>query len=93
MGEVIAFGRPEKEEPTACGEAFCIACGHEFVAVVPVGLEEFECPQCRTHKARYRFSFRPPAGSLVRKCCCDNDLFYLTPEGHLCANCGTYQEY
>jgi hypothetical protein len=30
---------------------------------------------------------------MIRECNCGNRLFYLTPDGHMCANCGIYQGY
>jgi hypothetical protein len=32
-------------------------------------------------------------GDMVRECRCGNQLFYIKPEGHMCANCGTVQDY
>lgn len=89
---------PPTEEPKeiaqyASGEAFCVSCGHVWAAAMPTGLVWFECPSCHTHKGRWKFSFLPEEGTLMRECNCGNRLFYLTPEGHLCAECGTYQRY
>lgn len=93
MGQVIEFGKPDPAKQWGAGEAFCIACGHEWAAVAETGTLELECPSCKTMKGKYRFEFQPSPGSLVRECNCGNQLFYLTPEGHLCANCGVYQGY
>ena len=95
---VLQFKKPaakvsESVEQHGCGEAFCIACNHTWQAVVPTGTTIFECPSCHTMKGRYRFEFMPKSGDLVRECNCGNQLFYLTTLGHMCANCGTYQEY
>ena len=51
-----------------------------------------ECPNCHTQKGKWKFEFAPAEGTLVRECNCGNQLFYLTTEGHMCANCGTYQK-
>lgn len=91
MGEVISL-RP-KDEPHASGEAFCIQCGYEWIAVAPVGTTQLACPECATMKGLWKFPFAPSVGTLVRECNCGNQLFYLTTEGHLCAKCGTYQGY
>lgn len=80
-------------QQTGAGTAFCIACSHEWQAVVPTGTTEFECPACHTHKGKWKFEFSPAVGQQVRECNCGNQLFYLTPEGHMCANCGIYQSY
>lgn len=90
MSNVIEFA---KKEPHAAGEAFCFQCGHTWVAVAPAGETQLECPSCHTMKGLWKFPFAPSEGQLVRECNCGNQLFYLTPEGHLCANCGTYQTY
>lgn len=41
----------------------------------------------------YKFAHAPSVGTSVRECDCGNRLFFITPEGHMCANCGTYQRY
>jgi hypothetical protein len=87
---VIKF---EKKDHHASGEAFCFKCRKEWVAVAPVGTVQLECPECHTMKGLFKFPFNVEVGQLVRECNCGNQLFYLTPEGHLCANCGIYQLY
>lgn len=92
---VLEFKRrkPEEYEQTACGEAFCIACDHRWAAVAPTGTIDLECPNCKSMKGHWAFAFSPDVGQLVRSCYCGNQLFLLTPDGHMCANCGIYQEY
>ncbi len=85
--------KPEKDSGYGQGEAFCIGCQHKWQAVAPAGTVVMECPNCKTMKGRYMFEFYPAMGVEVRACACDNRLFYLTKQGHLCANCGTYQRY
>jgi len=82
-----------KREQHAHGNAFCLQCSHEWVAVAPTGTVQLECPECKTMKGLFKFPFAPATGELVRECNCGNQLFYLTPEGHLCTNCGIYQRY
>jgi hypothetical protein len=95
---VLEF-KPRAEPPAAQdeqhghGEAFCLACDHVWVAVAPTGLTALECPNCHRHAGHWKFEFQPAAGQMVRECNCGNQLFYLTPDGHLCANCGVYQRY
>lgn len=89
-GNVIPFA---KREQHGAGEAFCIACGHTWAATAPTGTVAMECPGCHAHKGRWKFEFFPSVGQMVRECQCGNQLFYLTTEGHLCANCGIYQRY
>jgi len=83
----------EDNTPHGYGMAFCIQCGNEWTAVAPTGTVDLECPNCHTHKGKWKFEFAPAEGTLVRECNCGNRLFYLTTEGHMCANCGTYQSY
>ena len=91
MSNVLVFKAPEQQ--TATGEAFCLQCKHEWIAVAPTGNVRLECPECHTMKGLWRFEFAPAEGQLWRECNCGNHLFYLTPEGHMCANCGIYQGY
>jgi hypothetical protein len=90
MGDVIEFPKPGQ---WGTGEAFCIGCKHTWVAVAPTGTVDLECPKCKCEKGRWKFLFYPNEGQLIRVCNCGNQLFFLTPEGHMCANCGIYQHY
>ena len=75
------------------GEAFCIQCKHEWVAVAIAGTIFFECPNCCTHKGLLKYPIDINEGEVYRECRCGNSLFRITPEGHLCPNCGIYQNY
>jgi len=75
------------------GEAFCFHCKHEWIATAPTGATQLECPKCGSLKGIFKFPACVEEGQLIRQCKCGNDLFYLTPEGHLCPNCGIYQTY
>jgi hypothetical protein len=93
---VLQFGRKRAEEPKeqhGCGDAFCMSCGHEWVGVAPTGSTFFECGQCHRWTGHWKFGFYPPTDTKVWQCNCGNQLFYMTPEGHLCASCGIYQRY
>lgn len=92
MSNIVAFKKVDKQQHAA-GEAFCFQCHHEWVAVAPTGTVQLECPECKTLKGLFKFPFNFEVGQLVRSCDCGNQLFYLSPEGHLCANCGIYQGY
>ncbi len=98
-GEVIPFARPDKNPKAggaqhSSGEAFCMQCDHLWTAIAPTGTVELECPNCLTMKGLYRWPHAfGDLSQLVRRCDCGNQLFYLTPEGHLCPNCGKYQSY
>ena len=88
---VIEFKKPSA--PHAHGDAFCFQCNHSWIAVAPAGTVQLECPSCHTMKGLYKFPFSVSEGELLRECSCGCQLFYLTPEGHLCTNCGIYQQY
>jgi hypothetical protein len=90
---VIEFKKPEKD-PHGQGLAFCICCKHEWQAVEPSGtFDGFECPECGSFKGKFKYEFMPAVGDVHFVCNCGNALFYIMPEGHLCANCGIYAEY
>lgn len=93
MGDIVQLKPKEPQEQHGAGEAFCIACKHTWAAVAPTGTIDLECPECGTMKGRWKFEFAPSEGQLIRVCNCGNCYFYLTPDGHLCANCGIYQRY
>ncbi len=93
---VIKFCKKDaviEHEQTAAGEAFCLQCSHEWVATAPTGTERLECPKCLTMKGLFKFEHGPNDNELRRECNCGCQLFYLTPEGHMCPNCGIYQSY
>jgi phage FluMu protein Com len=91
--KLLRFEKKPPDTQNGTGEAFCLNCLHEWVAVAPTGTIELECPKCKTMKGLYKFPFHPPEGTYMRECNCGNQLFYLTTEGHMCANCGVYQCY
>ena len=91
MNNVVPFERKVIEKH-GTGEAFCLGCNHEWVAVAPIGLDTFECPECHTMKGRFKFEYSPPAG-ITWTCGCTNQLFNVTKEGIFCPNCGIYQEF
>lgn len=93
MAEVIPFRRREPEVQVGGGPAFCLSCDHAWEAVAPTGTIHLECPACRRMTGHFRFEYQPAPGQQVRTCRCENQLFYLTREGHLCASCGVYQRY
>lgn len=85
---------PFKREQHGYGDAFCLSCDHKWIAVAPTGTVSLECPNCKRMTGHFKFEFMPATGQLVRTCGeCENQLFYLTPDGHMCANCGMYQRY
>jgi hypothetical protein len=79
----------EKREPHLSGKARCIACNHEWVATAPVGTIWMECPKCTLERGRYVAQVQ--RDDLHWHCKCGNDLFYSTPDGIYCPNCGVWQ--
>lgn len=90
MADIVPIKRTEQ---WGGGQAFCIDCGNTWAAAAPTGTVALECPGCHTMKGKWKFEFYPNEDQKVRECGCGNQLFYLTPDGHLCANCGIYQRY
>lgn len=86
---------PAPDVNMVSGSAKCLACEHKWTAALEMSLNmptEIECPSCGTMRGVFENGFYPTSGS-VRVCNCGNDLFRLTPKGHICARCGTYQTY
>jgi hypothetical protein len=94
MSNVISlFSEPAP--PFVQGEAFCLQCRYEWQAVAPAGKSAceilLECPQCQTMTGRLRYDFAPEGE--FWQCHCGNQLFYITPDGHFCPNCGNINRY
>lgn len=85
---VVDFpGKHTDDGPHWSGEAMCGACGHEWVAVAPVGDEDhLECPNCNRFWGAAKHAVIPPKA--VWKCNCGERLFWLTPNGAMCRRCG-----
>jgi Zn finger protein HypA/HybF involved in hydrogenase expression len=89
MDNVVSLASRRKD-PHSSGQAKCIACGHEFKAVVPVGILFFECPKCTLSKATFVGMCEMPEGTEVFTCLhCDGQLFELVlDQGAFCRGCG-----
>ena len=86
MSNVIQFpgkGEPSFEEHIT-GDAHCLGCKHEWVAVIPVGVNAFECPSCHGMQGLMKGLCMTKAP----QCKCGCWHFYLDPEGPYCALCG-----
>lgn len=92
MSNVVQLKPKEVPEPHGQGAAFCMGCGNEWQAVVPVGTTSFECPKCFTHHGHFKFPFAPPTNT-VWTCNCENQFFNVTEAGIFCPKCGHYQEF
>lgn len=87
---VIDFNQAKLDRtPHSSGEARCLQCGHEWVAIAPAGTVWLECPECKTDKGAFVGNCYPKDG-IIWVCNCGNELFLLTPDGELCPMCGVY---
>lgn len=82
----LAEYRPHSE-----GKARCLDCGHAWEAVAPVGVTWMECPMCGLMRGRFVWSHLRE-GALHWRCDCGCDLFYVTPDGSYCPNCGAWTD-
>jgi len=86
MGDVVEIGK-KKSDPHLSGEARCIACGHEWVAIAPTGGTELECPECRAMLGMFIWPTTPKS-EMVWTCDCGCQLFYIVDTGNQCYRCG-----
>lgn len=77
-------------KPHSSGEARCLACGHEWAAVAPIGINWFECPSCHTMRGCHKYHYQRQDD--LWTCQCGNDLFFVTRDGIYCPNCGLWQK-
>lgn len=90
MGTVVSLlPKPKQDDPHIAGLAHCIACGHGWTSVAPIGSVWLECPECKTEKGLMKFPCVRETPAWV--CNCGNQLFYATPDGFYCPNCGNWQ--
>ena len=82
-----------EHQPHMTGEAKCLACGHEWVAVAPIGTVAFECPKCGLDKGQTKYPCQPPEGSDIWECNCGSQTFFIRPTGFMCTNCGVSEGY
>jgi len=89
-GVVSLADKRAERTPHLSGEAKCMLCSKEWVAVAPVGTPWLECPECHAVKGYMKFNVQRTKSEWV--CNCGNDLFRVTPDGYYCPNCGAWQE-
>lgn len=87
MGVISLASR--KPEPTNAGEAKCLACGREWIAVAPISVIALECPSCGMLRGLFKYLCEREGPHW--QCNCGNKLFRVTPEGYYCPNCGEWQ--
>lgn len=89
--KVLAF--PENNDtPHNAGKARCMTCGHEWVAVAPVGTFWFECGECHSMKGHYIYHCSPTRG-LMWTCNCGGIAFGITKDETFCLNCSATQAF
>lgn len=71
------------------GDAKCVGCGHQWQARQPLGVNQFECPECGLEKAVW-YGLHGIHPDERRWICntCDGDLFVVTQSEALCVKCG-----
>jgi len=91
---VISFAKAkEGRSPHWTGTVKCIGCGHEPIAVAPMGTVWVECPSCHLHKAAPKHPFGADQGDVAFTCSeCGSDAlnaFYRKGRFNLmCMGCG-----
>jgi phage FluMu protein Com len=88
MGKLLCLPTSTERGPHFSGEAHCLHCKHEWIAVAPVGTIELECPECKTMKGLLRYGCEPETAWV---CGCGCHLFMISPQGTICWKCGEYQ--
>lgn len=77
------------------GQACCLACKHEWVAVVPAGTVFLECPSCGVHKGVTKYPCDVDSGRAHWVCNCGCYYFFIDEDTKniKCANCGVGQRF
>ncbi len=92
MNVVSLSDEREKREPHWAGPVKCIGCGHEHVAVAPMGTMFLECPSCNELKAHPKYAFGAPEGASLFLCNCGSEAltayFYKGRFKIMCMACG-----
>jgi len=80
------------KELYASGPAQCLACAHEWIASVPIGISWLECPECELVRGVLKGPFcRVDEDHFT--CVCGSQLFHIAKSGVYCPNCGRSHEY
>lgn len=75
-----------EKSPHREGPARCLACKHEWHAVVKAGTTALECPSCKTNRGVY--IGLPCTMNMQWRCRCMEWVFFIDSQGPYCANCG-----
>lgn len=87
-------------QPHLTGDAKCLSCGHEWVAVAPVGSYEFECPECKAVRGVWDGFISVPPNRMwyvCNNCDCPHFTFQTRgPEDSIliavCVGCGAHHK-
>lgn len=91
--KIIELGVEQREDEHLSGPALCISCGHEWQAVVPVGVySDFECPECGVMKGILKHGV---VSDVYWTCGCGCHIFTVSGISHniMCWQCGKAQEW
>jgi hypothetical protein len=92
VAEILPFRRPEPTEEWLSGEARCLGCGNEWVAVAPVGVWQLECDKCNSMKGIFKLPVGSGEDDLVFSCDCGCEAitaYYSKGQFNLrCMTCG-----
>lgn len=95
MGEVVSLKQTEQVERHLSGQARCLACKHEWVAITEVTGDGYdgalECPECGICRGQFKWPFQGPKSEKVWTCSCDGQVFMITEAGTRCVGCGRHQ--
>jgi len=86
MADIINL---DEHRPHLSGRAHCMACGHDWVAVAPVGDATLICPECGLRKGLFQHFIDHEGERWV--CACGCDVFCITREHTYCILCGATQ--
>lgn len=87
MNNVIDLAKiKEERSPHLSGNAVCIGCKNQWVAVAPVGTVDLECPNCSLPQGRFMQLVQDD--DLHWTCNCGNQFFHITQKRTYCVVCG-----
>lgn len=78
------------KQPHLSGEALCLHCQHEWIAVSPIGTLALECPGCKLVKGVYKGLCTP---DILWECQCGCKHFFISEEAAMCCHCGIEQNF
>lgn len=95
VADVVPFAprKPAIEEETGdlhvCTPVLCLACGHKWQGVAPVGTTGFVCPECTTDRGVSVAHCLPEDGCVwTHRCGCHAFAFSSQYKSWMCLSCG-----